>query len=614
MTYWGKTGRPRRGHIGPLLAALALLGAGRLAAAPAPLASPLDSLVQGTAPAENALPFGTGTSYLLGTTLMQQGDYQGALPYLDHAYRMGPGEREIAEAFLDALLGLGYGERALEVLGDMVRRWPADLDIRRRRIALLGDLRRYDEALAEIARVREAGLPDAELLVMEGNLLASAGRVPEALATYRRALSAVPEENERIYLLMAALLERENRSAELLALWEEAAGALPASRAMRYGLLRQLVRSDELERAVAVAQEADSEAAHSPPDTTGRGVLPHLGWELELVDLLVQAGRPQQAIQILEQRRAAGTLDLEGQLWLVRLLAGGDRWPAARGMLEELAGRYPEAPEVFRLLGELLAARGEPAAGEEALRKALKLAPEEADSYVALVRLLILRHEDELSERDGDAGAQVRAEIEDLAERGAALLPAGHHRGQMILGYAFRSLGEPRRALPLFSAASEVPALRKEALLQLAITQDEAEHDDEARGTLEILWRENPGDANVANSLGYFLADRGEELERAVTLIQQALAAEPRNGAYLDSLGWALFRQGKFSEALDQLILATNALPDDPTILEHLGLALHALDQADEALRVLQRARALGADSAELRSALEELEDETAPR
>jgi tetratricopeptide (TPR) repeat protein len=614
MRLLGKTGGLLRRRMLPLLAALMLFAAGRPAAAPAPPASPLDSLSQDSVSPQEALPFGTGTSYLLGTALMQQGDYPGALPYLDHAYRLAPEEREIAEAFLGVLLGMGYGERALEVLADMVRNWPADPEIRRRRIALLGDMRRYEEALAEISQVREAGLPDDDLLVMEGNLLASADRVPEALVAYRRALSQVPEESERIYLLMAALLEREQRSADLLALWEEAAGALPDSRAMRYGLLRQLVRSDELERALAVAQEADRKAAQAARDTTAAGSSAHLRWELELVDLLVQAGRSQQAVQILEKKRAAGTLDLEGQLWLVRLLAGGDRWSDARRMLQELAGQHPQAPEIFRLLGELLAARGEVAAGEEALRKALKLAPGEADSYVALVRLLILRHEDELSDREGNGGGEVRREIEELAERGAALLPAGDHRGQMILGYAYRSLGHPQQALPLFSAASEVPGLRKEALLQLAIAQDEAEHDDEARGTLETLRRENPGDANVANSLGYFLADRGEELGRAVSLIQQALAADPQNGAYLDSLGWALFRQGKYPEALDQLILATNALPDDPTILEHLGLALHALDKADEARRVLQRAQALGADSAELRAALGDLEDRTPSR
>jgi tetratricopeptide (TPR) repeat protein len=617
MTSWRKTGRPPRHRIGMLLAVLVLLGAGWLAAAPAPPASPLDSLDQEATPTENELPFGTGTSYLLGTTLMQQGDYQGALPYLDHAYRMASGEREIAEAYLNVLLGLAYGERALEVLGDMVRHWPADLDIRRRRIALLGDLRRYDEALAEIARVRQAGLPDDELLVMEGNLLGNAGRVPEALVTFRRALVQIPEESERIYLLMAAMLERENRSDTLLALWEEAVGALPGSRTLRYGLLRQLVRSNKLDRALVVAQEADRAAPDALPDTsTGGSAAKHrFSWKLELVDLLVQAGRSQQAIQILESQRASGTLGLDGELWLARLLASGDRWPEAHRSLEELARQHPNAPEVFRLLGELLAAQEEPAAAEEALRKALSLAPEEADSYVALVRLLILRHEGKLGVPDQEGGAGgIRSEIEDLAVRGAALLPEDDHRGQMILGYAFRSLGEPQRALPLFSAATEAQGLRKEALLQLAIAQDEADHDDEARGTLETLWRENPGDANAANSLGYFLADRGEELERAVALIRQALAAEPRNGAFLDSLGWALFRQGRPAEALDQLILATNALPDDPTILEHLGLTLHALGQAEEALRVLQRARALGANSAELRSVLAELEDETAPR
>ena len=53
----------------------------------------------------------------------------------------------------------------------------------------------------------------------------------------------------------------------------------------------------------------------------------------------------------------------------------------------------------------------------------------------------------------------------------------------------------------------------------------------------------------MLNYYGYMLADRGERLDEAVTMLQRALAEDPNNPAYLDSLGWAYFKQNKLAEA-----------------------------------------------------------------
>ena len=62
---------------------------------------------------------------------------------------------------------------------------------------------------------------------------------------------------------------------------------------------------------------------------------------------------------------------------------------------------------------------------------------------------------------------------------------------------------------------------------------------------LRDLLAKDPLDANALNSLGYLLADHGQRLDEAVDLVQRALKIEPANPSFLDSLGWAYFRQGK---------------------------------------------------------------------
>ncbi len=81
----------------------------------------------------------------------------------------------------------------------------------------------------------------------------------------------------------------------------------------------------------------------------------------------------------------------------------------------------------------------------------------------------------------------------------------------------------------------------------------------------------NPDNASALNYLGYMLADHNERLDEAFKLVSKALEFEPDNGAYLDSLGWVYYRQGKLDEAVQYLQRSLEKTSRDPTIHEHLG-------------------------------------------
>ena len=81
----------------------------------------------------------------------------------------------------------------------------------------------------------------------------------------------------------------------------------------------------------------------------------------------------------------------------------------------------------------------------------------------------------------------------------------------------------------------------------------------------------DPQAAATLNYLGYMNADRGVKLEESLNLIKQALTFEPNNPAYLDSLGWAYFKLGKYDLAEDNLNKAASHMGSDPTVQEHLG-------------------------------------------
>jgi Flp pilus assembly protein TadD len=110
----------------------------------------------------------------------------------------------------------------------------------------------------------------------------------------------------------------------------------------------------------------------------------------------------------------------------------------------------------------------------------------------------------------------------------------------------------------------------------------------------------DPDNTNALNAWGYTLADRGERLDEAHTLIRRALEQSPDNPYILDSLGWVLYRKGDLAGAERYLRQALSLLPD-VEVYAHLVQVLHALGRTDEARRVLAEALARTPHDARLR-------------
>jgi tetratricopeptide (TPR) repeat protein len=102
----------------------------------------------------------------------------------------------------------------------------------------------------------------------------------------------------------------------------------------------------------------------------------------------------------------------------------------------------------------------------------------------------------------------------------------------------------------------------------------------------------NPNNAPVLNYYGYMLADRGLRIDEAASLIERAVKQDPQNGAYLDSLGWAYFKQNKLAEAEEYLRRAIDREGQDPTILGHLGDVYLKLGETERAAEIYERALA----------------------
>ncbi len=93
----------------------------------------------------------------------------------------------------------------------------------------------------------------------------------------------------------------------------------------------------------------------------------------------------------------------------------------------------------------------------------------------------------------------------------------------------------------------------------------------------------SPQQPLVLNYLGYTWIDYGINLSKAESFIRKAIKLRPKDGYFIDSLGWAYYRQGKYDLAVVELEKAVGLIPNDPIINDHLGDALFRAGHYNEA-------------------------------
>ena len=124
---------------------------------------------------------------------------------------------------------------------------------------------------------------------------------------------------------------------------------------------------------------------------------------------------------------------------------------------------------------------------------------------------------------------------------------------------------------------------------------------------LERAYALNPDNAGTQNALGYSLLEHSDDYQRAYELIESALAESPDDPAYLDSMGWALHKLERNSEALPYLERAFEQMPD-PEVTSHLIIVLTQLGELERAQELLAEQEELHPDNEDLAEARRWLE------
>ncbi len=571
------------------------------------------------------VPPGVASSWIIGHQLLVEGNSAEALPFLHQAYRAHPDVILIAMDFQAALANEGYLKDALNVMDSLVSAWPDSQSFLLRRSALNLSAGNRDKALEDLREIRRQGHASVDVLAAEAAILARDGEISQALDVLRDGLHLHPERGRDIYLEMARIMNQAQQPESVPPLMEEALSRYPDEPMLWLVKMRSLAGLGRHEEALEVVREADLHFSNSThPDPEGpNGTrdpedfqdeapfpgLPSDSFSVELADYYSQNNRIERALAILQPLAEEGNLGLRPSLWLGRLLLGTGNEKDGVELIDQILTKWPDAGRGWFLRGKVEEGAGNWNGAIPHYRKAVDLDPYDPEIRLGIVRAMLVAWERDLRASTPDSAQLVMIEEFKVQTMTAATLVSEKDtEGQMMLGYAFRALKDLDRAAWRFSLAAENSDLRLNALIQKSICHDENGEEAKARNALEILRREYPQDPEVANSLGYFLAEKGKDLDLAEGLVREALTVDPGNGAYLDSLGWVMYRNGRMEDAFDYLIQAVNVLPDDPVILEHLGMVLNELGQFSEAVDVLKRSLAGGGDPERIGALISDIE------
>lgn len=288
-------------------------------------------------------------------------------------------------------------------------------------------------------------------------------------------------------------------------------------------------------------------------------------------------GRDAEAIseyrKVLELKPGLYEAELNLGILLLRQKQARDAVPQFEAAVEKKPAE--SRPRLY--LGQALVEAGEPARAEQAYRQVAELDPKSAPAQLGLAEALARQN------RLKDAEAHFRR---------AAELDASFKDGLFALASLYEKNGQRAEAIAVYQEFPENVAAR-ERLGQLLVEEGRPA---EAIPHLEWVVQRSPTAANhLALALAY---KKNKQPEKALPVLEQAVAAEPSNIDLRLMYGRSLRDEKKYSEAAREFLQVVQARPDSVEGWNELAAMLISLEQYPQALAALDRVKALGGETA----------------
>ena len=161
---------------------------------------------------------------------------------------------------------------------------------------------------------------------------------------------------------------------------------------------------------------------------------------------------------------------------------------------------------------------------------------------------------------------------------------------QYLLGTSYHSLSLEKQAEHYLLRALNIYPESKGVQHTLAIMYDAQQRWIESDSLYEALISSDKTDVQALNNYAYSLVEREVQLDKALELSKKAIALEPGNSAYLDTIGWIYFKLGQLDFALKYIQESVEIENTNAVVLEHLGDILISDSRFSEAVNYYKKA------------------------
>jgi tetratricopeptide (TPR) repeat protein len=486
---------------------------------------------------------------------------------------------QISLLLADTLLKLKQGERALSLVEGSIQRQPQGVESYELLARVLTALKREKEITPRLEEAARRDSKNVPLQYVLADRYRETGQAEKAEKLYKELINSQP--TAQTYGALAASLLKRKRAADLLRVFAEAFKR-PGSPEAEAVAPHLKAAADDSAIAEAILDSGLDQLSFDPPRLPAKSAF-------EVLAVIANWNRgPAQRSRGLEKLIRLRRLQLEQSPSPIIYSEIADaqnrlgRFAEAATTVLEMIAKYPteRTARVLSFLADFHRKAGHNEALQRTVNEALKLEPADGDSRIKLAYLL------------SDIG-QLNEAAKLLRE--ASKRDPNNWAYDATLGGLLSKFGRDEEAIRIlesllkrFPENDDVVKLVRQTL---SIAYVNLGNFVKGEAELEILLQKFPEDPGPNNDLGYLYAEQGKNLEKAESMIRKALSEEPNNKAYLDSLGWVLFKRGKAKEALEPMKRAVDRMraevdqggTTDATILEHLGDVYFQLHEVDKA-------------------------------
>jgi pentatricopeptide repeat protein len=441
--------------------------------------------------------------------------------YLLKSLEIAPDSSEILGTLGAIYSKLGKDKEAISVFKKLLETTSHKMAVGHDLADLLFKTGEYSETIDVLNDLIKAEPRNRTARILLGRAQVGLRKFPEAIETFQAIVKMNPGDLETLFYLGTAYEQAgkyedaANIFLELLKMAKADSEEAMANRPVfQQHLAACYMEMGEYEKAIAMYEEMiDSNFEESPGSP---------GIRLHLAFAYMETGEFQKAIDIYQEMSET---DARLNPQLLNAYRISRQFELALPFGKELYDKDPDSIPTGLYYAQTLADAGKIEEGAKVLSRLLESNPQEIDLHIALSQVYI----------QGKRYTEAEEILRQAEKNG------------------------------LNDAQSEMLKFNLAALFERKKDYDQAEH------LFRDILETNPENASALNYIGYMLADRGVRLEEALEYVQKALAIDPNNGAYLDSLGWAFFKLNDMENAEKYLLEAGKMVRNDPIIDEHLG-------------------------------------------